>query len=125
MCESHITVRKFLKLLLEVMLYRVAISMLFWLTGYESFSLNGLARVFIPIRSIGDGFTSAYLVFYLFIPFLNILIHNVSERQYISFAVVWIYVCILRYGSGFFGNYELCFVVYGYILYRRISKNVS
>lgn len=83
MCESHITVRKFLKLLLEVMFYRVAISMLFWLTGYESFSLNGLARVFIPIRSIGDGFTSAYLVFYLFIPFLNILIHNVSERQYV------------------------------------------
>ena len=74
MCEKNITLRKFLKLLCEFMFYRIVIAAVFWLTGYEKISLTGILDALIPVRELSDGFTGAYLVFFLFIPFLNILV---------------------------------------------------
>ena len=37
----------------------------------------------IPIRTLATGFTAAYLIFFLFIPFLNILVNNMNEKQHI------------------------------------------
>lgn len=73
MCKSQITIRKFLKLLLQIEFYNVIIYVIFVLSGYLSVkSFNELLMVFLPVKSIADGFTSCFLVFYLFIPFLNI-----------------------------------------------------
>ncbi len=83
MCEKSITLRKFLKLLCEFMFYRIVIMMIFWLTGYEEITLTGVLEVLIPITELSDGFTGAYLVFFLFIPFLNILIRHLTERQHV------------------------------------------
>lgn len=35
-----------------------------------------------PIKSVADGFTSCFLLFYLCIPFLNILVHNMNKQQH-------------------------------------------
>ena len=78
MCTSHITARKFVKLLGEVMFYRIVIYCVFWLTGYAPFSVAQLISILIPVKTIKTGFTSAFLVFYLAIPFLNIQIFLVS-----------------------------------------------
>lgn len=96
MCNKSITLKKYLKLLCEVMFYRIVIAAIFWITGYEKFAVSGLIKVLVPIRTLGDGFTSAYLVFFLFIPFLNILVHHLSEKQHIrllalvSFAYIFL-----------------------------------
>lgn len=82
MCTSDITLRKFVKLLGEVMFYRIVIWCIFWLTGYEHFSASQLISAMIPIKTIKTGFTQAFLVFYLSIPFLNILIRSMSEKQH-------------------------------------------
>ena len=52
MCTSHITGRKFAKLLLEVLFYNVAIRSIFLITGYAPFTLKGLLRMFIPLWDI-------------------------------------------------------------------------
>lgn len=83
MCRSEITLRKFLKLLLEVEFYRIVIYLIFVLTGAELFSLGGFLDAVIPVRSIGSGFVAAYLVFFLFIPFLNVLVRNLTEKQHL------------------------------------------
>ena len=83
MCEKSITLRKFLKLLCEFMFYRIVITAVFWLTGYEKITPTGIIDVLIPVTELSDGFTGAYLVFFLFIPFLNILIRNLTERQHV------------------------------------------
>lgn len=36
----------------------------------------------IPLNSITNGFTSCFIVFYLCIPFFNILLKNISKRQH-------------------------------------------
>ena len=82
MCKSRITAKKFAKLLLEILFYRLIISTVFWISGYDAFTWRGLLLKLIPITKIGDGFNSAFLVFFLSIPFLNVLVHNLSERQH-------------------------------------------
>lgn len=82
LCTSNINLRKFVKLLGEVMFYRIVIWCIFWLTGYEHFSLTQFVYALIPVRTIKTSFTPAFLVFYLAIPFLNILIRSMNEKQH-------------------------------------------
>lgn len=84
MCKSSITVRKFLKLILEVEFYNTIIYLIFVVSGYEAISLSGIAKAILPITSIGTNFTGCFLMFYLCIPFLNILVRNLNEKQHLK-----------------------------------------
>lgn len=94
MCKSQITAKKFAKLLLEIMFYRIVINAVFWITGYTPFSWSAFIQMLIPITTITASFTSAFLCFYLFIPFLNVLVHNLNEKQHIKllFLCAFVYV---------------------------------
>lgn len=81
MCKSDISIRKFMKLLLEIMFYRIVIYLILWITGYEKFTIESLVE-FIPIRKVTTSFVSSFLVFYLSIPFLNILVHHMDEKTH-------------------------------------------
>lgn len=82
MCKSSITIRKFLKLVLQVLFYQVAIWGIFLLFDKETSSVSRGINVLLPVSSITDGFTSCFLIFYLTIPFLNILVNNMSKLQH-------------------------------------------
>lgn len=82
MCTSQITVRKFLKLLFEIEFYRIVIYAIFLLSGYEAFSVSRCIKSVVPMLRLTDGFTSCFLVFYLCIPFLNILVCNMDRRMH-------------------------------------------
>ena len=93
MCTSHITGRKFVKLVLEVLFYNVVIYGIFALTGYTEFSLSAFARKFWLVGNMTDGFISAFIMFYLFIPFLNKLVHALSQKEH----ALLIGLCLLTY----------------------------
>lgn len=82
MCKKEITLRKFLKLILEVEFYNVVIYLIFVLTGYTGISLKELFLTIIPVKGINDDFTSCYLIFFLFIPFLNQIVGHITKRQH-------------------------------------------
>lgn len=82
MCKSSITIRKLLKLVLEVVFYNVIIYLLFIIFGKVSLSFKETFLCFLPIKSIADGFISCFIAFYLAIPFLNILVQNMTKRQH-------------------------------------------
>ena len=82
MCKSNITLRKFLKLLIQVEFYAICIYLLFVITGYEHFSIVEFCKNAWPLYGIKDNFTSCFLMFYLFIPFLNILVNGMNKRQH-------------------------------------------
>lgn len=100
MCKSQITVKKFVKLLAEVMFYHIVIGLIFFLTGYEPFSIKGFISMFFPVREVGQNFTGCFLIFYLFIPFLNILIHNIDEKKHL----LLLGLCAITY--IFFGTFH-------------------
>lgn len=93
MCQSHITLRKFLKLLLEIEFYNIIIYCVFLFSGYVDFNIKDFVKALLPVKSVGVGFTSCFLLFYLFIPFLNILIRNMGKKQHL--LIVCASLCIL------------------------------
>lgn len=61
-----------------------------------------------PFREITACFTSCFLIFYLCIPFLNILIHNLSRRQHLLLIALLLFIYTLHSsipGLGVFFNY--------------------
>ena len=94
MCKSRITVAKFLKLYLEVVFYRLALLLVFSLTGRQAFSFQGLVKALVPMTTIDKGFPSSYLCFFLCIPFLNVLVNNLTEKQHLKLLLLcgFIYV---------------------------------
>lgn len=82
MCKSEITIRKFLKLFLEVLFYNIVCYVCFYISGYEVFSIRGLLHSLNPISSLTNGFVSCFLVYYLLIPFVNILVRNLTKKQH-------------------------------------------
>lgn len=82
MCQSRITTKKFVKLLAEVEFYKITIYLVFLVAGYETFSRIDCIKAFWPIIGIKTDFVGCYLVFFLFIPFINILIHHMEEKQH-------------------------------------------
>ena len=94
MCKTNITLKKFLKLVLEVELYTIVIYFAFVLTAYTPLSSVSFIKTLLPITSISDNFTGCYIAFFLCIPFINKLIHSLSEKQhlYLIAIVCFIYV---------------------------------
>ena len=92
MCKSSISLKKFLRLYLEVIFYAFIIYLIFCINGYEIFTLKGLCATLWPIDSVSTGFTSCYLLFYLLIPFLNILIQNLNEKMHVSLILISVFI---------------------------------
>lgn len=82
MCKSHITLRKFLKLFLCVITYSILITTVFISVGYTPRGILTMIYEAIPLKSINIGFISCFIVFYLCIPFLNILLNSITKRQH-------------------------------------------
>lgn len=95
MCKSQITLHKFLKLLLEVLFYNIVIYGIFVATGYEKLSLANIIGI-LPGRILQDNFTSCFLVFYLCIPFLNILIQNLTKKQHLLLVALCLFIYTLH-----------------------------
>lgn len=52
------------------------------ISGYEVFSIKSFIKNIWPISEVSNGFVSGFLIFYLLIPYLNILIKNMNKVQY-------------------------------------------
>lgn len=109
MCRSRLTAKKYAKLLLEVVFYRVVIAGIFFLSGKEPFSFTGLLMAVLPITEVSTNFTGAFLCFYLCIPFCNALVHSLSERQHIRLLLVSCFIYV------FFGTVKILPVTMNYV----------
>lgn len=84
MCQSNFSWTKFLKLICEIELYKILIYLIFMFFGRESISIERMFLVLSPIIDLRTEFISGFLVMYLLIPFMNILIRNLSRVQHLS-----------------------------------------
>lgn len=109
MCKSSITLKKFLKLLFTVMFYRIIIYLIFYFTRYISFNIIDFVLTIVSINNISTNFDSCYLVFYLFIPFLQKLINNINRKQHLTL----IGLCLFTY--VFIGTMPFVSVTMNYV----------
>ena len=119
MCRSHITARKFLKLFLEVMFYNIVIWAIFVGTGYENFSVRLMVKELLPFTSVATGFTSCFLLFYLFIPFLNVLVGNMDRKKHLRLVLL----CLFTYTV--LGSIPKIHVVFNYVTWFSVLYFIS
>ena len=96
MCSSKITIRKFVKLLLWIYIYRIVIYALFLYFGYETLSAVRIVKLAMPVWGFEANFISCFIGFWLTIPFWNILIHNMTRKQHLILValLVGMYSCL-------------------------------
>lgn len=95
MCKSNITLKKYLKLISEVLFYNIAIVAAFIAAGKGT--IKDVVNAVLIIRTIdSDHFFACFLVFYLLIPFLNILLKNISKEQhkYLIAILAFLYIAL-------------------------------
>lgn len=113
MCQQLFSWQKLIKLYLQIIFYAIAIYGVFCITGHEEFSLIALIRRFFPIYSINNDFVACFILFYLFIPFINILIKALDKQQHgllILLAFV-IYTLLPSVGIKLAFNYVSWFII--------------
>lgn len=96
MCKSSISLQKFLKLVTQVWFYSIVFYILFGLAGAMPFTLTNTINVLLPVKNMNSGFTSAFIVFYLFIPFLTVWVRNLTQREHLMLAGL----CLLVFTVG-------------------------
>lgn len=114
MCTSNITKEKFIKLLGEVYFYNIVLWCIFFFTGYETFSVKEFLKTMFPFFTVESNFTGCFLLFYLLIPFLNKLIHALTEKEHLL-LMAW---CIGVY--VFLPSFAKANVVFNYITWFSI-----
>ena len=115
MCISNITLKKFLKLLMEIEFYRVIIYLVFVCSGYQMFNMISFIKAVLPVKDISTAFTSSYLVFFLFIPFLNLLIHAMNKKQHLTLIGLTVGIYSIWASLGF--NVSFNYVTWFSVLY--------
>lgn len=83
MCVSKLTVKRFSKIYLEAKFYKIVIYLILLVAGYETTGVKKVFKLLFGfIINVNNDFTSSFLMFYLFIPFYNVLIHNINKKQH-------------------------------------------
>lgn len=134
MCKRDITLHKWVKTIIIVLFYNVSIHLIFVLSGHIKFSLSRMIFDFLPVKSVATNFVSCYLLFYLMIPFINILIKSIDMRQHFMLIAIMggIYVVLgstpkfsitFNYISWFLFVYMLS--AYARIYLHSVKKGVK
>ncbi len=116
MCQSSITGWKYFRLLAEIYFYKIIIAPVFALTGYQPISLKILLKIILPFIEINRNFTGCFIVFYLFIPFLTILVKNITSRQHIWLMVLCLFIYTIV-GSIPWANVPMHYVSWFMVLF--------
>ena len=116
MCKSSISLYKFVKLLLQVELYNILFGCIFLYAGYMPLSVSSIIQIINPIASVNTNFTSCFLLFYLFIPFLNILLNNLSKSQHLLLVILCLGIYTIL-GTVPWINVTLNYITWFCILY--------
>ena len=130
MCESKITIKKFAKLFAELTFYHFVVKLIFFALGYDALTMDSLIEWLLPINYVGYNFAGCFVLFYLFIPFLNILIHNLTEKQHILLLVLFGGIYVFFGTFKFIGTLEMNYIGWFSVLYliaayiRRYPKEI-
>lgn len=103
MCTGRLTPRRFVRLVLEVYFYKFFTLFVARAIGWAPLSGWCLFRAICwPFYEVNHGFTTSFIWFYLFIPFYNTLLLQVTKRQ--LGLLIAALVAMMTVSSSFFLN---------------------
>lgn len=132
MCRSRFTWDKLLKLYMQILFYTVIIYGVFCVTGHERLSVYDILWKIWPVKSINSGFTSCFILFYLFIPFLNIFLRNLDHKNHLRLLIVLLFsfsllptIPLIHHSFNYVGWFIVLYLVGSYIREYGISNKIS
>ncbi len=83
--EKSLKISRLLKTVLQVLFYSVAIFVVFLLLHKTEPSFGNIQQTFLPITFKAYWFVTAYMMIYIFHPFINKFLRTLSRRSYLIF----------------------------------------
>ena len=121
--------KKLILLIFEVSFYSTIIYLMFVLLKLETFSVINLIKNIFPITFKQYWFMTAYIVLYIFAPFINIFLNNMNRKQYINFIVISLLIFSILHmitTSDYYGNELIQFILFyslgGYL--KKYNNNI-
>ena len=122
--SSQIKIPKMFSLWVKILFYSVIVFCALLVSGLEAFSVKAALKSVMPITHGWWWFPRTYFVLYLIHPYLNILLHSFSRKDYEKFLIaIIIYWCIIPsfLRSGFEGSSLVNFMcLYSLAAYFRL-----
>lgn len=119
MCKKEITAQKFIKLISQVYFYKIVIFILLAFAGYQTVNVVSLIQLILPVTSVAQNFVACFLIFFLCIPFLNILIRNLTQKQHRNLLILLIVPFVLL------GSVPKFYVMFNYVTWFCILYLIS
>lgn len=116
--SKDIKLNKLVGLEAQVLFYSLGILLLFMLSGSRVVRIEEFSKLVLPNISKTYWFFSSYFILYLFIPFLNRLVSNISKKEYeklllIGFIFLILVPSLVIYNRGIT---EGVYLVYYYLV---------
>lgn len=94
MCKKEFKLSRFFKLLFKVLFYNILFYFVFYAT--KQYSFTTFFQYVNPFPKITGNFVTCYLLFVLFIPFINMLIQSLNQEKhlYLIFLLISIYTLL-------------------------------
>ncbi|WP_459127774.1 acyltransferase [Latilactobacillus curvatus] len=77
-----------LKIWKTTLFYSISLFFIFYFFSTNNFSLTAIRISFMPVLSSSYWFVTAYICIYLFSPYMNILLNNISKPDYQKFIIL-------------------------------------
>ena len=120
--NSDFKIKKLVKLFIETLFYSVLIFMIFVIIGKEEINLKSLVSNFFPIITKKYWFITVYLAMYIISPLLNIVIKNITQKNYKIMIIILYIICFILDESRGYSLYWFI-VLYFVGAYIRLYKN--
>ena len=130
MCKKSISLRKFLKLLLQIEFYNIIIYSIFVLSGYTDFNIIQFTKAVLPVTKITNNFVACFLLFYLCIPFLNIFVNGMNKKQHAQCILLTLFIYsilghVFEISMNYVSWFCILYVIASYIRFYGVYKEVS
>ena len=134
MCKSSITLKKFVKLYLQIIMYCLILDLVFMYTGHLEISVESVIKYFwhfVVVTGVDQNFIGCFLAFWLCIPFLNILVNHLTKREHgilaILLAVFFILLAfnpLYRVSLDYIEWFSVLYIIASYIRFYEFDFSV-
>lgn len=132
MCKSYFSWNKLLKLYLQITFYAIIIYGIFCVTDHEKLSIYNILWKIWPAKSVSNDFVSSFLLFYLFIPFLNIFLKSLGKREHLLLVFLLLIVFsllptipVIQVSFNYVGWFMVLYFIGAYIRNYGLCKYIK
>lgn len=120
--QTKIKLKKLIKLVFQVLFYSCFIYILLVILKYNTFNTVDFIKACLPITFKEYWFATAYILLYVFSPFINIFLNSLNKEKYIVFIgleIATFSILPIVTNNDFYGNELIQFIMFysigGYI----------